>query len=159
MVQRRGRVSVQKQGTQQQSGLPNFVRIVDRYKRAVVGIEVVQEQPVSGGRLFPFGFDRNSTSPRNVNIGTGFVFDKSGLILTNEHVIHGASRVYLRYYGRKSPVPATVVGTDYKHDIAILKSSVPFKGDRTQNRIIQGSKSRSVGGRYRIACSTNLTSP
>lgn len=151
MVQRRGRELTKPSGAAK-STLPNFVRIVDRYKRAVVGIEVVQEHAASSGRLFPFNFDRNASTPRSVNIGTGFVFHKSGLILTNEHVVHGASRVYLRYFGRKRPVLATVVGSDYRRDIAILKSDVPFTG-----QILRIGHSKSVkAGQWVVAIGSPL---
>jgi S1-C subfamily serine protease len=152
MVQRRGRVTQKGPLTLQSSGLPNFVHIVDRFKRAVVGIEVVQEQTATAGRLFPFNFDRSAAAPRNVNIGTGFVFHKNGLILTNEHVIHGATRVYLRYFGRERPVQATVVGSDYRHDIAILKSEVPFTG-----RVLKIGSSKGVrAGQWVVAIGSPL---
>jgi S1-C subfamily serine protease len=111
-----------------QGRLPNFVRLVDRYKNAVVGIEVIHEQ--TNNRVFSFAMPwekPETNSYRTVNIGTGFVFDPRGYILTNEHVIHGSTRVMLRQFGKKKAVSATVVGTDYRHDIAILKApmSVP----------------------------------
>ncbi len=105
--------------------LPNFVRLVERYKKAVLGIEVIQEQPI--GRSFPFGmpWDRQPMPKRqSVNIGTGFVFDPRGYILTNEHVVNGASEVLLRQYGKKKPVRAEVLGSDHRHDIAILKADI-----------------------------------
>lgn len=107
------------------SALPNFVRLVEQYKRAVVGIEVVQDQ--SSQRLFSFGmpWDRmNAPSLRTVNIGTGFVFDPRGYILTNEHVVNGASQIMLRLYGKKESVRARIVGTEARHDIAILKANI-----------------------------------
>ncbi|QQE81279.1 trypsin-like peptidase domain-containing protein [Alicyclobacillus sp. SO9] len=79
--------------------------------------------------MFSFGMPWERNTPfQSVNIGTGFVFHRQGYILTNEHVIHDATRVNLRYRGRKKPVTATVVGTDYLHDIAVLKADVPFSG-------------------------------
>ncbi|WP_233095772.1 S1C family serine protease [Alicyclobacillus sp. SO9] len=109
------------------TALPNFVSIVERYQKAVVGIEVVHEQ--NSNRMFSFGMPWERNTPfQSVNIGTGFVFHRQGYILTNEHVIHDATRVNLRYRGRKKPVTATVVGTDYLHDIAVLKADVPFSG-------------------------------
>ncbi|WP_067933672.1 S1C family serine protease [Alicyclobacillus kakegawensis] len=120
MSERSKRTVKKKRGTT--VGLPNFVPIVERYKQAVVGIEVVHEPAQT--RLFPIGplWHDGSPSYRSVNIGTGFIFDPQGHILTNEHVIHSASQVLLRFYGRKRPVRATIVGTDYVHDIAILKT-------------------------------------
>ncbi|GGI95429.1 hypothetical protein GCM10010885_01280 [Alicyclobacillus cellulosilyticus] len=106
--------------------LPNFASLVERYKRAVVGIEVVRENRAPRGFVFGLPWERPaSPSVRTINIGTGFIFDPRGYILTNEHVIHGASQVFLRLYGRKQPVRARVVGTDYRHDIAVLKADIP----------------------------------
>lgn len=124
-MQRTKRVTHRQPARSSASVLPNFADLVDRYKKAVVGIEVVQEQ--SNNRAFTFGmpWDRIAgPSPRTVNIGTGFIFDNRGYILTNEHVVHAASRVMLRLYGRKQAVRARIVGTDYVHDIAILKADV-----------------------------------
>ncbi len=104
---------------------PNFVRLVERYKRAVVGIEVISGQSIQ--RSFSFGFPWERTTPpgtRTVNIGTGFVFDPHGYILTNEHVVSGATSIMLRLYGKKDPVRAQVVGSDPIHDIAVLKANV-----------------------------------
>lgn len=107
--------------------LPDFVSIVNRYQRAVVGIEVIHNE--DNQRRFSFGMPWERNTPyRSINIGTGFIFNRKGYILTNEHVIHDASSVYLRYYGRKQPVRATIVGWDYRHDIAVLKSNVPYTG-------------------------------
>lgn len=106
--------------------LPNFVPLVERYKKAVMGIEVIQEQS-SSARSFPFGmpWDRQIAPRRqSVNIGTGFVFDHRGYILTNEHVISGAAQVLLRQYGKQKAVRAVVVGSDHRHDIAILKADI-----------------------------------
>lgn len=108
------------------SGLPNFVRLVNRYRKSVVGIEVIQERQ-NQSRVFSFGMPWERPNPesfRSVNIGTGFVFDSQGHILTNEHVIHGATRIMLRQYGRKKQVEATVVATDFRHDIAILRAPI-----------------------------------
>jgi S1-C subfamily serine protease len=105
--------------------LPDFVGIVEKYKSAVVGIEVVHETSAQRPFSFVLPWGGDDMPNRSVNIGTGFIFDPRGYILTNEHVVHGASRIMVRAYGRKNPVRATVVGSDYKHDIAILKAPVP----------------------------------
>lgn len=107
--------------------LPDFVGIVDRFKKAVVGIEVTHDTTTAGRPFaFPMPWGRQDTQYRSVNIGTGFVFDPHGYILTNEHVVHDASSIMVRAYGRKNPIRATVVGSDYKHDIAILKAPIPM---------------------------------
>lgn len=108
---------------------PDFVRIVERYKRAVVNIEVLQEKKSRPAvSALPYGFPWDSfleMDAQLVNIGTGFVFDRRGYILTNEHVIHGASEVLVQLFGHKKPVLSKVVGTHYEHDLAVLKVDRP----------------------------------
>ena len=53
-------------------------------------------------------------------LGTAFVFDPNGLILTNNHVIEHASEIRVTF-GQKREMPATVVGRDRPTDIAILR--------------------------------------
>lgn len=111
----------------ERAGLPNFVQLVNRYRQAVVGIEVIQERTNHTMRLFPFGTPWDRPDPesfRSVNIGTGFVFDSRGYILTNEHVVNGATTVLLRQYGKQKQVEATVIASDFRHDIAILKAPI-----------------------------------
>ncbi len=105
----------------------DFVTIVDRFKHAVVNIEVEQANARSRAPLFPFGlpWELPESSPHALNIGTGFVFDRRGYILTNEHVIHGASRVNVQMLGKGKPLAASVVGTNYEHDLAVLKITMP----------------------------------
>lgn len=108
-----------------QNHLPNFVALIRKYRKAVMGMEVIQE--TIPGRIFPFSspWERgDERSFRSVNIGTGFVFHPKGYILTNEHVIHGASQVSIRVYGKKEPIIGEVVGSDPSHDIAVLRTYV-----------------------------------
>ncbi|MGH9530612.1 MAG: S1C family serine protease [Terriglobales bacterium] len=52
--------------------------------------------------------------------GSGFIIDKEGHILTNYHVIADARQVEVTLSNRKQ-YPATVVGTDRSHDLAIVQ--------------------------------------
>jgi putative serine protease PepD len=53
--------------------------------------------------------------------GSGFVIDKKGLIVTNQHVVDGSSRVTVRFGEDGDPIPATVKGQDPSSDVALLK--------------------------------------
>ena len=53
-------------------------------------------------------------------LGTAFVFDPNGLILTNNHVIEHASQIRVTF-AQKREMPATVVGRDKPTDIAVLR--------------------------------------
>ncbi|WP_235586993.1 S1C family serine protease [Ferroacidibacillus organovorans] len=108
--------------------MPDFVSIVDQCKDAVVNIEVAHERARNRQIRSPFGlpFDMFiEQEPRAMNIGTGFIFDDRGYILTNEHVIHGASRVHVKMRNQERKLIAHVVGTNYEHDLAVLKIDLP----------------------------------
>ncbi|HEU4963474.1 MAG TPA: trypsin-like peptidase domain-containing protein [Bacilli bacterium] len=108
----------------------NIPNIVDRYKHAVVNIEVVKRERRSSSRRRqdPWGlFDSQDENDgkNTMNIGTGFFFDPRGYILTNEHVIHNADEIYVRLFDQEEGLLAEVVGTDYGSDLAILKVIPP----------------------------------
>lgn len=57
------------------------------------------------------------------NVGTGVVIVKTGVILTNLHVVHGARRVRVTF-SDGSDSPAIVTGTRPEHDLAVLRARV-----------------------------------
>ena len=62
--------------------------------------------------------DQDATS-----LGTGIVLTSNGEILTNNHVINGATAVSVTDIGNGKTYKATVVGYDESHDIAVLQLS------------------------------------
>ncbi len=52
--------------------------------------------------------------------GSGFIYDKDGHIVTNNHVVQGADKIVVRTSDGKE-YPATVVGTDPDTDVAVVK--------------------------------------
>lgn len=59
-------------------------------------------------------------SVESASSGSGFVITQDGYIVTNHHVISGASSVKVTMYDG-SEYPATVVGSDSDYDVAVLK--------------------------------------
>jgi serine protease Do len=57
---------------------------------------------------------------RSEALGSGFVISEDGYIVTNNHVIEGADEITIEFFSGKK-LPAKVVGTDPKTDIALLK--------------------------------------
>ncbi len=53
--------------------------------------------------------------------GTGMVIGSDGLILTNNHVISGATSITVHVHGANTGHPATLLGYDVSHDAAVLK--------------------------------------
>ena len=88
--------------------------ICRRYAPGVVFIRAqVVRQTQSPFDLFPQQQNSEAT-------GSGFVIDKTGDILTNNHVVDGASKVTVSFADNRT-VPATVVGRDASTDLALLK--------------------------------------
>ena len=65
--------------------------------------------------------EKNKALPRRVAaLGSGFIIDPSGLIVTNQHVIDGADTITVTFNDGSS-LPATVVGRDDKTDLALVQ--------------------------------------
>ena len=67
---------------------------------------------------------------RNVRVvprgnGSGFIWDKKGHVITNFHVIEGASGAQVRLNDGRS-LPALLVGVSPAHDLAVLRINVAF---------------------------------
>ena len=97
--------------------------IHDIYDRAAPG--VVQVTATSRVRtqanpfLDPFGFGGPTTETQRA-LGSGFVLDKAGHIVTNYHVVQGATRVEVSFSNQER-LPARIVGRDPSTDIAVLQ--------------------------------------
>lgn len=120
-------------------------QLVEMASPAVVKIETYAKKQASG-RSFGFADDffkdffgeyfdmPEETAPegkgglQQVGSGSGFFFDASGYILTNEHVIHGADEVRVVVDGVKEAYTAKVLGTAYETDLAVIKieGKTPF---------------------------------
>ncbi|HUP55686.1 MAG TPA: trypsin-like peptidase domain-containing protein [Methylomirabilota bacterium] len=60
----------------------------------------------------------------STGVGSGFVFDASGLILTNAHVIEGSDSITVTFKDG-SELPGTVVASDPQRDLAVVKVAAP----------------------------------
>lgn len=76
---------------------------------AVVFVKTLQEQRFLAGRRVV-----------GEGLGSAFVYDPNGLILTNNHVIENASEIRV-IFGRTREMSATVVGRDPPTDVAVLR--------------------------------------
>ena len=64
--------------------------------------------------------DGNGEPRRSEALGSGFVISEDGYIVTNNHVIEGADQIEIEFFSGDR-LPAKLVGTDPKTDIALLK--------------------------------------
>lgn len=105
----------------------SFADLVERVQPAVVNIyteQVVARQQV---RIDPIYGPYAVTRPhRATSLGSGFIVDNEGYILTNTHVIKGAQSIKVSTADGRE-MPASVVGTDPMTDIALIRVE-PFEG-------------------------------
>ena len=72
-------------------------------------------------QFFKDFLDKGKNAPRRVtSLGSGFIIDPSGLIITNNHVIEGSDQITVTLNNGEA-LPAKVVGRDAKTDLALLK--------------------------------------
>jgi serine protease Do len=125
---------------QSQAALPSafvegFSEIVEKVRPAVVNVAVTggggSSKPLPPG---PFGGPPGGGGPGGgppgrppggpgMSAGSGVVIDQRGYILTNNHVVEDASDIKVTFNDGRE-VPATIVGTDPKTDLAVIKVKV-----------------------------------
>jgi S1-C subfamily serine protease len=113
---------------------PNAIYNHDAPGVAFIRSQIVQQ--VSS----PFGLEPQSQ--RSEATGTGFVIDADGHILTNYHVVAGASNVTVEL-GDRHAMPAKVLGTDESNDLALLK--IDPSGEQLSPLQLGDSKTAQVG--------------
>ncbi len=105
-----------------QNAITNAVRLVEP---AVVSVNVIKTELVRARSPFGFGFFDFFGYPmqRQVqSIGSGVIYDAEGFIITNAHVVSGATQIKV-VLPDKREFDAGIVGIDQIHDIAKLKIS------------------------------------
>jgi serine protease Do len=147
------------------SSLPDFVELVEKAQPSVVSIATTIKVPRRNL------FSRSQGSSQGPS-GSGFLISKDGFVVTNNHVIDGVEKVFVRLHNGKD-LEAEIVGTDAETDIALLKVTgndfkpfkignidktkvgswalaigAPFGFDQTVTAGIISAKGRSVGDQY-----------
>lgn len=123
------------------ASLPDFTALVEQVGPAVVNISTTQkvkrrhglppgmempEFPENSpwGDLFKKFFGDEGGGPieefNTQSLGSGFIIDESGYVITNNHVIREAEEIIVRLVDRRE-LKAKVVGTDSRSDVALLK--------------------------------------
>ncbi len=152
--------------------MPDFVDLVHSVKPAVVSItskidgasadeeggQDGQQGGSQGGGMqmpfpFPFGMPQGGMpqghpqAHRSMEAkGSGFIIDASGIVVTNNHVVKGATSVMVTLDNGQS-LKAKVIGTDPRTDLAVLK----VKSDKPLPFIALGNSSDVEPGQWVIA--------
>jgi serine protease Do len=90
---------------------------------------------------------------RNMGVGSGFVYDNRGHILTNNHVVENAEKIKVAFYDG-TEVDAKVVGADKQTDVAVIKvdntrvQALP-KGDSSKLKV--GELVMAVGSPFELS--------
>lgn len=128
--------------------LPDFVDLVEKASPAVVNIRTTEKpatQQAQGGapgipdeqaeffrRFFgvplpgapggPKGPQNRRGQPEEIErgVGSGFIIDSSGVVLTNAHVVEGATTIYVTLTDKRE-FKAKLLGADKRTDLAVLK--------------------------------------
>lgn len=130
---------------------PGFADLVDHVKHAVVNISTTEEvkqtvpedmpqfPPGSPfAEMFKF-FQQQNNRPKHA-LGSGFIIDPAGYVVTNNHVVGKATKITVTM-DDGTIYPATVKGRDEKTDLALLKidakKPLPYVqfGDSDQARV------------------------
>ena len=91
------------------------------YRRDAPGVVVITATQT---QVVPPTFFAPATKQRVAALGSGFVIDKQGDIVTNDHVVQGSSSIRVGFSSGAS-YPATVVGTDPSTDVAVVLVKAP----------------------------------
>ena len=115
-------------------GLPDFISLAKKLGPSVVNVSTTTVRGTAQNAPSPFGGNdaaeefwqrffggRAPRGPqRQSGVGSGFIVDADGTILTNYHVVDGAQKLSVTLSDGKS-YEAKVVGRDQKSDIAVIK--------------------------------------
>lgn len=144
-------------------GLPDFSALVEQVGPAVVNISVTQkvgrsgatsgEDAFAGDPFYDFlrrfgvpvpgmpGNGGGGRAPEQIQqgVGSGFIVSPDGYVLTNAHVVDGASEVTVKLTDKRD-FKAKVVGVDKRTDVALLKidaAGLPFvrTGDAERTKV------------------------
>src|SRR5215472_14671814 len=131
------------------------VDVVQKVGPAVVfiGTEQVVDRRMRGSPLEEFLFGDGGRRERQTvqSLGSGVIIDASGTIVTNDHLIRGASAVHVMLADGRQ-IDAEVVGADAQNDLAVLriqsKTALPAAKLGTSSDLMIGETVVAIGAPF-----------
>lgn len=145
------------QKTLSAGSLPDFALLAKELSPVVVNISAEGELEEGKGDETegnPFPGPRREPGAPYRSLGSGFIVQADGYIVTNQHVIEKAERIIVRLLNDKSDYVAEVVGRDSKTDLALLKINpseklhVAYLGD--SDRVEVGEWVVAIGNQFQL---------
>lgn len=97
-----------------------IVRAAERVAPAVVSVNVIRRQTVQPRSVYEQFFLPPGTERRVQGLGSGFIIHQDGLVITNDHVVRGATEIVVTLPDGRD-FAAELVGTDEVNDLALLR--------------------------------------
>jgi serine protease Do len=147
--------------TGQARSFPEFTDLIEEKSPAVVKITAEKkskrskqsqmELPENVPDIFKHFFDPRQMPERGSRAaGSGFLISEDGYILTNHHVVEGATDVFVRLIDRRE-YDAEIVGTDPQSDLALLKikeKNLPFLTLANSDKVRVGEWVLAIGSPF-----------
>ncbi len=140
---------------------PDIAGIVKDVSPAIVNIEAItqstaQENPYFSDPFFRDFFGHqgsfNITPQEQKAVGSGFIINKDGYILTNEHVIDGATQINVKLADSNKSYKAKVIGSDAELDLAVIKidanKDLPYLPMGDSSKVNVGDWAIAIGNPY-----------
>lgn len=99
-------------------------QIYEQVNPSVVNIQMTVQGGIQSFDMPQFPGMPEGQIPEQNGLASGFVWDTSGHIVTNNHVVKDANEITVTFFDGTS-VPAEVVGTDVNSDLAVIRVDVP----------------------------------
>lgn len=113
----------------------SFNHVSELMRPRVVSINAIRPTPkrplqaIAAGPTFVDPFDgvpdKVIAGVAMESVGSGVIVDAAGYVVTNDHVVHGATKIMVTLFHQPQPVAAELVATDSRRDLALLKISGP----------------------------------
>ncbi len=131
----------------------DFTEAAEKTIHTVVHVKNVSRRTITNPILEYFYGYKGGQSQEQVGTGSGVIISEDGYIVTNNHVIKGASEIEITLNNKKS-YQAKLIGTDSKMDIALLKidanEKLPYTVFANSDSVKVGEWVLAVGNPYNL---------